>query len=386
MKRILWFLILALVVISCESEPEFFTISGEITNANGEKLYLIELQTNTVVFLDSIILNDEGVFSFKGQTNIPKFYALRTSPDNYITLIVSPFEQIVVKTDGENIANNPIIEGSPESHKIMVLRSKLDESVKKLDSLGLYYRSLIGTREINKVRDSLNVLSREIISEHTNFTKEFVKNNSNSLASLMALYQQIAPRLYVLNPTDNLEYFTLVDSSLMLKHPESEAVQALHTQMEEIKRQIKTENELDNIVDIGLTAPDIILPDQKGDTIALSSLRGKYVLLDFWASWRRPCRIENSNLVNNYKKYNEKGFEIYQVSLDKKKESWISAIESDRLTWVHVSDLQYWNSAAAKLYQVQAIPANFLLDKNGKIIAKNLRGDALEAKLSEIFD
>ncbi|MCK5169886.1 MAG: AhpC/TSA family protein [Bacteroidales bacterium] len=386
MKRILWFLILALFVISCESETEFFTISGEVTNANGEKLYLVELQTNAVVFLDSIILNNEGIFSFKGQTNIPKFYALRTIPNNYLTLIINPFEQIVIKTDGENLANNPIIEGSPESHKIMVLRSKLDESVKKLDSLGMYYRSLIGTKEINKVRDSLNLLSREIISEHTEFTKNFVKNNSNSLASLMALYQQIAPRLYVLNPKDDLEYFTLVDSSLMLRCPESEAVKALHTQMEEIKRQMKAENELNNIVGIGITAPDIILRDPKGDTIALSSLRGKYVLLDFWASWCRPCRIENSNLVHNYKKYNEKGFEIFQVSLDKEQESWTNAIKSDRLTWIHVSDLQYWNSAAAKLYQVQAIPANFLLDKNGKIIAKNLRGDALEAKLSEIFD
>ncbi len=386
MKRILWFLILALIVISCESETEFFTISGKVTNANGEKLYLIELQTNTVVFLDSIILNDKGVFSFKGQTDIPKFYALRITPNNYLTLIVNPFEQIVVKTDGENIANNPIIEGSPESHKIMVLRSKLDESVKKLDSLGLYYRSLIGTKEINKVRDSLKLLSREIISEHTEFTKEFVKNNLNSLASLMALYQQIAPGRSVLNHNDDLEYFELVDSSLMLKHPESEAVKALHAEMEEKKRQMKAENEFNNIVGIGVTAPDIILRNPKGDTIALSSLKGKYVLLDFWASWRRPCRIENLNLVNNYKKYNEKGFEIYQVSLDKKKESWISAIESDQLTWIHVSDLQYWNSAAAKLYQVQAIPANFLLDKNGKIIAKNLRGDALEAKLSEIFD
>ena len=386
MKRILWFLIFALIVISCTSEPEFFTISGEVNNANGEKLYLIELQPDNIIFLDSTILNDKGIFSFKGQTDISKFYVLRIIPNNYLTLIINPFEQIVIKTDGENLANNPVIEGSPESLEIMILRSKLNESVQKLDSLGMYYSSLIGTVEINKVRDSLNLLSQEIIAEHTEFTKNFIQNNSNSLASLMALYQQIAPRRYVLNPSDDLEYFTLVDSSLMLRYPESEAVKALHTQMEEIKRQMKAENELNNIVGVGIMAPDIILTGPAGDTITLSSLRGKYVLLDFWASWCRPCRIENSNLVRNYKKYNEKGFEIFQVSLDKEQESWISAIENDQLTWMHVSDLQYWNSAVAKLYQVQAIPANFLLDKNGQIIAKNLRGDALEAKLSEIFD
>ena len=386
MKRILWFLVLALIVSSCESETEFFTISGEVNNANGEKLYLIELQSNNIIFLDSIILNDEGIFSFKGQTDIPKFYALRITPNNYLTLIVNPFEQIIVKTNGENLAKNPVIEGSPESLKILELRSRLNASIKRLDSLGIYYQSLIGTNEIYKVRDSLKLLSQEIIEKHTEYTKSFIKENSNSLASLMALYQQIAPRLYVLNPNEDLKYFTLVDSSLMLKYPDSEAVKALHAQMEEIKRQMKAENELNNIVGIGVIAPDIILLDPKGDTIALSSLRGKYVLLDFWASWCRPCRIENPHLVSNYKKYNEKGFEIYQVSLDKKKESWISAIESDKLTWIHVSDLQYWNSFAAKLYQVQAIPANFLLDKNGKIIAKNLRGDVLEAKLSEIFD
>lgn len=386
MKKFFWILVLALSFNSCESEPEYFTISGEIKNANGEKLYLIELQTNNVVFVDSVILNDEGIFSFKGETEIPKFYALRTKANNYITLIVSPYEQIIVKADGENIAENPTIEGSPESQKISELREKLDNSVKQLDSLGMYYRSLIGTNEINKVKDSLNTLSQEIISQHTEFTKDFILDNSTSLASLMALYQQIAPRKYVLNPKDDYEYFSLVDSSLMAIYPESEAVKALHTQMNEINRQLKAESEINNVVGIGASAPEIKLPSPNGDTLALSSLKGKYVLLDFWASWCRPCRLENPNLVNNYKKYHEKGFEIFQVSLDKKKESWIGAIESDKLEWVHVSDLQYWNSAAAQLYQVQAIPASFLLDKNGKIIAKNLRGDALEAKLSEIFD
>ena len=386
MKNSLWILILAIFISSCETEPEHFTISGKVKNANGEKLYLIELQTNNVVLVDSVILNDEGVFSFKGQTEIPKFYALRTRPNNYLTLIVNPYEQITVKTEGQNLAKDPIIEGSTESQKIAELRKRLDYSVDRLDSLGAYYRSLIGTREINRVRDSLTQVSQEIIQEHTDYTKNFIEENSNSLAGLMALYQQIAPRKYVLNPKDDFEYFAIVDSSLMAKYPESDAVKALHTQMQEIKRQQKVESEINEAVGIGVVAPEIELPTPDGDTLKLTSLRGKYVLLDFWASWCHPCRIENPNLVAAYKKYHDKGFEIFQVSLDKKRESWINAIEKDQLNWPQVSDLKYWHSEPAQLYKVQSIPANFLIDRYGRIIAKNLRGDALEAKLSELFN
>jgi len=386
MKKILWILSLVFFVSSCENEPEHFTISGEIKNANGEKLYLMELQTDKIVRIDSVILNNEGVFSFKAQTDVPKFYALRTAPNNYLTLIVNPYDDIVVKAEGRNLAKDPIIEGSEESKKIAELRSRLDKSVEKLDSLGIYYQSLIGTNELNRVKDSIQQVSQKIIETQVNYSREFVEENAESLAGLMALYQQIAPRKYVLNPQDDFTYFTLVDSSLMAKYPKSDAVQALHTQVEEIKRQRKASQEISEVAGIGITAPEIELPNPEGDTIALSSLRGKYVLLDFWASWCRPCRIENPNLVESYQKYHDKGFEIYQVSLDKKKESWVEAIEKDNLTWMHVSDLKYWNSEAAELYKVQSIPASFLLDKSGKIIAKNLRGDALEAKLSEIFN
>lgn len=386
MKRFLWLLALSIIFTSCESEPEFFTISGKIQNANGEKLYLIELQSKNIVFLDSIILNNEGVFSFKGQTEIPKFYAIRTNPNNYLALIVNPLEQIIINSENIDLVKSSTIEGSSDSKNILSLRLRLEKSVQQLDSLGLYYQSLIGTSEINKVKDSLQLRSQEIINLHTEYTKKFIEENSSSLASLMALYQQIAPRRYVLNPNDDMEYFTLVDSSLMQKYPESDAVKTLHAQVIEIKRQIENDKQTNNVVGIGEIAPDIMLPSPEGDTIALSSLRGKYVLLDFWASWCRPCRIENPNLVKNYKKYNKKGFEIYQVSLDKTQESWTKAIENDQLTWTHVSDLQYWNCAPAQIYKVQSIPASFLLDKKGRIIAKNLRGDVLEAKLSELFN
>jgi peroxiredoxin len=136
---------------------------------------------------------------------------------------------------------------------------------------------------------------------------------------------------------------------------------------------------------IGSPAPEIALPDPDGNVVPLSSLRGKYVLVDFWAKWCGPCRRENPNIVRAYNKYKDKGFTVYGVSLDRTREDWLQGIREDGLTWTHVSDLKFWQSEAARTYNINAIPFSLLLDPNGIIIAKNLRGEALEKKLSEVF-
>ncbi len=157
--------------------------------------------------------------------------------------------------------------------------------------------------------------------------------------------------------------------------PASKYTKALDTRIKEEKP-----------LSVGSDVPEIALAGENGEAIKLSSLRGKYVLIDFWASWCRPCRMENPNNVRLYNAYKEKGFEIYGVSLDNDKNAWAAAIKKDSLTWLHVSDLKGWQSSAARQFKVTSIPYTVLIDPQGKIIGKNLRGEALAAKLATLFN
>ncbi|MDP3003258.1 MAG: TlpA disulfide reductase family protein, partial [Bacteroidales bacterium] len=202
-----------------------------------------------------------------------------------------------------------------------------------------------------------------------------------------ALYQQVAPNVYVLNPSRDLKYFVKVDSSMSILYPEYEPVTSLHEQVQELVAGIKVETDIAPASGEKTEAPEISLPTPDGDTIKLSSTRGSVVLLDFWAAWCVPCRQESPNLVKAYNLYHKKGFQIYQVSLDKTKEAWMKGIQDDKLeNWIHVSDIKYWNSVVVPLYKIESIPYNFLLDKEGRIIASTLRGEQLQIKLAELFN
>jgi peroxiredoxin len=230
-------------------------------------------------------------------------------------------------------------------------------------------------------------MAQSYLSEINTYTKNYIDKNLESLVSLVALYQQVAPNVYVLNPGKDLNYFVKVDSAMSILYPDYEPVTSLHRQVQEFVSAMKGDSEVTPVSSAGGEAPEISLPTPEGDTIKLSSTRGSVVLVDFWASWCMPCRQENPNLVKAYNLYHKRGFQIFQVSLDKTKEAWVKGIQDDQLgKWIHVSDIQYWNSVVVPLYKIESIPTNLLLDRDGRIIAANLRGEQLQIKLGELFN
>ncbi|MEQ8240939.1 MAG: TlpA disulfide reductase family protein, partial [Cyclobacteriaceae bacterium] len=213
-----------------------------------------------------------------------------------------------------------------------------------------------------------------------NVTDEYYESVASSQTSLKNYFKDIAPSLAVfygigsLDPEQNFDFYSEIATIYQAEVPN-------HPFTKDLVYQVATMRKLA----IGQEAPEIALPSPDGDLLKLSSLKGNYVLVDFWAAWCRPCRAENPNVVRMYNEYSDKNFEILGVSLDRNREAWLKAIDDDGLKWKHVSDLKYFNSEAAADYKINAIPATYLIGPDGKIIAKNLRGPSLEAKLKEIF-
>ena len=378
-----------LLITSCSEQEKNFSISGKLENAAGNMIYLYEMSTYDLNPLDSLIVDNSGSFSFEGETEQVRFMTLRENQHNYLVLIVFPGEHIEVSGDMADLQKTASVKGSEESKLAVEINRKMYSTIMRLDSLGRYYRSnLAGSAgEIEKLRQRIAFEFEEIAEEQRQFTIDFIKRNPESLASLMALYQQLDPNTFVLNQQEDFRYYHLVDSLLIAKYPDLDYTITLNENVNEMNRQFDMRRHREELLGIGAVAPEISLPDPEGETVSLSSLRGKYVLLDFWAAWCGPCRQENPYLVQAYNNYHDKGFDIYQVSLDRTREAWLRGIEEDNLNrWTHVSDLQFWGSKVVPLYRIEGIPANFLLDREGRIIAVNLRGEALERTLSEILN
>jgi peroxiredoxin len=371
MKKIILLITIGITIFSCENgkKDNQFLINGSLAGLSKGKVYFQKIVDGKLRSVDSTeiqldTLTKAGTFQFKGSLILPEFCLIKYT-DKGISLFV----------ENQNIN----IKGNIDSlDKITITGSKINDNYKAfIDSrrpfedqgeiignkmkLAKDAKDMITMKKLDKSSDSLDNVEKE-------YMLKYVKENSNTVLAPFITYKFLAYQIDLKQLQDLVGGFdTAIKKSVYIDY--------LKERIDILKK-----------VQVGQPAPDFTQNDTTGKPISLSSFKGKYVLIDFWASWCGPCRRENPNNIELYKKFNKKGFEILGVSLDKTKEKWEKAIKDDKLVWAQVSDLNYWdNEVAKKLYGIRSIPNTVLIDKEGIIVANGLQGDALKTKLVEIL-
>ena len=344
-------------------------IYGTASNMpNNGWIDIEKIQSNDVVLIKNIKdIEKNGVFETFITIEESSFFRINFNNQQTIIIIIDGDEkQIEIKLDMEDPYKNYEVLGSKGTRYKLKMDTLIADYQRSMNSLQSEYLMAQSNQNIQKIK----ILDNKI-TDYSLKTENKLKGLINEAIPSLAVYHG----LQMIDQEKNISFL----NDLLSKMSEKKSN---HYMTQQLKSYVQSQQ----IVSIGAIAPEISLPNPDGKIIHLSDFQGSYVLIDFWAAWCRPCRIENPNVVEIYKKYMDKNFEILGVSLDKTKTAWINAIKEDKLLWKHVSDLQYWKSAAATTYHVQSIPATFLVDPNGKIIAKNLRGQSLRTKLEEIFN
>lgn len=363
MKKIILMFVLAVILVSCMSKKDQYKISGVVKGGNVAMVFLQKMDSTGWITVDSAAVKNNE-FEFKGKVDSPDRWmiAIKGTDMVYPFFLENSDIKLTVHADTAGLidvtgsANQDIFKKYIAANdSIQKLASILDAQYAKADSLK-------DTAAMKKIDEQFNAYDRGMKQLIVDLAKKNPGSPAGPWLVMRNSYRFELPEL------DSL--FTGFDTTLH----HSYFYKAVGKRVAILKS-----------VQIGQPAIDFTMNDTTGKPVSLSSLKGQYLLVDFWASWCHPCRMENPNVVKAYAGFHKKGFDVIGVSFDKKKDSWEKAIKDDNLTWNHVSDLQYWGNAAGKLYGISSIPSNVLLDKDQKIIGRNLRGEALIAKLTELM-
>jgi peroxiredoxin len=341
------------------------TINGKISNNTYPAATLSKFgaQVNEV---NKSEISPAGEFTMTQEIVETDFYKLEFDKNTFIMMILKPGEVVEITTDAGEFMKNLKVRGSEETSHVFANQKIIDVAKTKRDSISnLSYQMMADPKHDSLMKvfsaeyDNIEMLKNKALTD-------FMRTHSTSLANLF---------LTEALPVDaNLDAWQKLDTVLYTKYPNNIFVSNLHGQIAAAKK-----------LRIGSVAPDFTLPDTSGVNVSLSSLRGKYVLIDFWAAWCGPCMKEMPNVIKLYNDFHPKGLEIIGASLDKSRDAWLGAIRNKKLPWIMVSDVKFWQSIVVPLYNVSAIPYTVLLDKEGRIIAKNLRGEDLYKKVESLL-
>ena len=386
MKRSLIFLISLVIATGCQNKNSF-TVKGTLLEpGNNKTIYLKRVAVNTLLLLDSSEINSKMGFKFRIKATEPDFYQLGYSESDFITLLAEPGEAIELSFTGKNLSANYKVKGSDGTEKVRMLDMRLNDTKRKLDSLRTVYDTASREKDFDQKKEILENEFNNLLKELRKKNIEFIITNTKSMASIKALYQRIDENTYVLYDPRDLQYLKIIADTLGRYYPDSRNVKAL---VEDVKKELNQMNVL-QLQNMASSSPEIKLdPDLKdinGKRTALSSLRGKIVLLTFWSVDSKECIAENLQLKNMYKAYNKKGFEIYQINLDKNEEKWRAVVKFDELPWINAREEDPDNPENAILFNVKSLPANYLFDRDGTLIALNLHGRALQIKMNQLFN
>ncbi len=363
-------IMLSFFTFSCKEEKGWeITINGKVGFPQKGQISIKELRNEGEVVTDTIQLKADYTFAKKIRLTEPGYYQLNFYDKQFLTVILD-HSNLDITVDGNSPSGFFEVKGSPDQ-----------ELLNKVQTL------------MNNVQSSPFIAQLE-----AEFAKASQNNDQARIKEIQSEYIKILDRGYdqvvamINDQPPSLGLITLLQQNSLLDRDKYfdvyvKAADKFKKEWPDYKygKDFVAYVDKMKITAVGQVAPEIELPNPEGQVIKLSSLRGKYVLIDFWAKWCGPCRRENPNVVLAYNKFKDKGFEVFGVSLDRNKEDWLQAIAEDGLTWTHVSDLKYFESQAATDYNISAIPFSILVDKEGKIIAKNLRGAALDKKLEEVM-